>query len=242
MTERGAQQVTRRADHFQLGPSQLRWRGGQLQIDINELSLPLPRRVVGKMTLTPKHLSNQVWPLSASQDHWWGPICTDCNIEVNFDAPHLQWQGHAYWDYNEGRKPINSPRCEFARWDWTRARFADGTSQVVYDIVGRTGAGSSVLALNFDREGVASAAQAPQLQKLPSTAWAVNRRAPVQQGANLATVAHTLEDTPFYCRNVIDTQLCHQRVIAMHESLDVARLSSIWVQGLLPFKMPRRLA
>jgi carotenoid 1,2-hydratase len=50
----------------------------------------------------------------------------------------------------------------------------------------------------------------------------------------------SLEDTPFYSRAVLDATLCGERVVAMHETLDLRRLRSPIVQAMLPWRMPRR--
>lgn len=42
MTERGRRHVSRDAHHFQVGPSQLRWTGQYLELDLNEWSVPIP--------------------------------------------------------------------------------------------------------------------------------------------------------------------------------------------------------
>ena len=55
-----------------------------------------------------------------------------------------------------------------------------------------------------------------------------------------ARVQQTLEDTPFYVRSVLEAGVLGERVTAVHETLDVARLVSVPVQGMLPFRMPRR--
>jgi carotenoid 1,2-hydratase len=240
MTERGAGQVERSAHHFKIGPSQLTWRGGQLVIELNELSLPTIQGVKGQIVLTPLGLSNQLWPLSGSHEHWWGPLATNNKIELKLEQPSLNWRGTAYWDYNEGSRPINDPACEYASWDWTRATFANGSSQVVYDVRAANGQALAPLILDFDISGKAVPVnQAVRFQPLPKTGWRIKRRCPVNT-SEAATVMHTLEDTPFYCRDVVSTVLNNQAVVAMHESLDVARLSSTLVQGMLPFKMPRR--
>jgi carotenoid 1,2-hydratase len=52
-------------------------------------------------------------------------------------------------------------------------------------------------------------------------------------------VVKTLEDTPFYTRSMIETELLGETRISMHESLDLRRFASTWVKCLLPFRMPR---
>ena len=56
MTERGAASVECTANHFQVGPSCLRWTGSCLEIDINEISVPLPQRVRGQVRVYPEAL------------------------------------------------------------------------------------------------------------------------------------------------------------------------------------------
>jgi carotenoid 1,2-hydratase len=53
-------------------------------------------------------------------------------------------------------------------------------------------------------------------------------------------VLSTLEDTPFYVRSLLRTQLLGENVTAVHESLDIPRLVSLPVQLMLPWRMPRR--
>jgi carotenoid 1,2-hydratase len=52
------------------------------------------------------------------------------------------------------------------------------------------------------------------------------------------TVGKTLEDTPFYTRSHL---LDASGNSVMHESLDLGRFSSKWVQRLLPFRMRKIL-
>jgi carotenoid 1,2-hydratase len=54
-------------------------------------------------------------------------------------------------------------------------------------------------------------------------------------------VRQTLEDAPFYSRSLLQTQLLGSPATAIHESLDLDRFASRWVQCLLPFRMPRRI-
>ena len=85
------------------------------------------------------------------------------------------------------------------------------------------------------RESLATGAASP----LPrTTVWRVDRETLVDAGA-AATIEKTLEDTPFYARSLIRTRLAGQEALAMHESLDLNRFRSRWVQCLLPFRMPR---
>lgn len=53
-------------------------------------------------------------------------------------------------------------------------------------------------------------------------------------------VVKTYEDTPFYTRSQLHRMGPQGPEQVMHESLDLRRFGSRWVQTLLPFRMPRR--
>ena len=53
-------------------------------------------------------------------------------------------------------------------------------------------------------------------------------------------VQETLEDAPFYARSMLSSGLLGEKVISMHETLNVPRLTSLMVRMMLPFRMPRR--
>jgi carotenoid 1,2-hydratase len=110
---------------------------------------------------------------------------------------------------------------------------------VLYDVTGRDGSGP-IISLRFDPAGGVEPFEAPPFVKLPSTRWRVERgtRADPQRGAR---VIATLEDTPFYARSVLETNLLGETTTAMHESLCLNRFDSRWVQTLLPFRIPRAL-
>jgi carotenoid 1,2-hydratase len=52
-------------------------------------------------------------------------------------------------------------------------------------------------------------------------------------------VIRTFEDAPFYARTLLETRVSGIAGPAVHESLDLDRFRSLWVQCLLPFRMPR---
>ena len=79
----------------------------------------------------------------------------------------------------------------------------------------------------------------PPRQALPRTGWRIHRVMRNGPGAP-ARVRQTLEDTPFYSRSVLDSNLLGERVVSVHESLSVPRLESLPVKLMLPFRMPRR--
>jgi carotenoid 1,2-hydratase len=100
MTERGQRHCARSARQFTIGPSQLSWDGDCLTIDIDEVCVPIPRRVRGRIKLWPQQLFGYSTPLDVNAQHRWGPLAPSSRIEVELNAPDLKWQGHAYLDSN----------------------------------------------------------------------------------------------------------------------------------------------
>jgi carotenoid 1,2-hydratase len=231
--------VQRDRSSFAVGPSRLRWQGDALEITLDERSAPWPRAVRGVLRLQPRALTTFHAALDARGLHRWGPIAPCARIEVDLQSPALRWQGHAYFDSNEGDEPIE---CGFTRWDWLRTADADGSTAVIYDVQPRDaerGGASRLITRRFSADGSSSDFEALPRQRLaPSAWWRIDRQI---RAAAPPRVVRTLEDTPFYARSLIDLPLSGgERVQAVHETLDVPRLVSPLVQAMLPFRMPRR--
>jgi carotenoid 1,2-hydratase len=52
-------------------------------------------------------------------------------------------------------------------------------------------------------------------------------------------IQEQLEDTPFYQRALVNSELLGQPVRSFHESLSIPRLVSPLVRAMLPWRMPR---
>jgi carotenoid 1,2-hydratase len=251
MTERSQHSVSRDASNFVLGPSALTWRNDCLEINLDEWSLPIPQKMRGKIRVYPKGLSSKLWALDPAGEHTWGPIATQGRVEVELAEPQLQWKGHAYFDQNEGRSPINAKDCAFTEWDWSRALLKDGSTIVTYDVRNKISANDQLLGLQFSADSAAvQDIELSERYKLKRTAWGLRRSIRTPKGVNDPAaksaknstdpaVVKTLEDTPFYSRNIVQTYCFGQAVQTMHETLHVNRLASYLTQGMLPFKMPR---
>ncbi len=233
MTERGARHCSRSAREFTLGPSHVRWEGDALVIDINEVCVPIPRALRGRVRVHPQRLFNFSTPIDRAGRHRWGPIAPSARIEVEFDAPAQRWQGQAYLDSNEGDEPIASSCRE---WDWSRSPMADGSTAVLYDMQHDDGS-DQVLALRFGHDGQVTPFEPPPRRALPTTLWRVPRR---MRSTGPVAVVDQLEDTPFYQRAMVRSELLGESVTSFHETLNVPRLVSPVVQAMLPFRMPRR--
>ena len=240
MTERGLDSVERSAEHLQIGPSGLKWRGGCLEIDLNEVGAPIPKRVLGRVRVYPDALCNYSSALDDEGKHRWGPIAPCARIEVDLVKPGLRWLGNAYLDSNEGDEPITVP---FKTWDWSRARMSDGSTAVIYDVVQTNGA-HTLLAERFSPHGSWSSFEPASLRKkLLPTLWRIDRGARVDVdpfSSGTTYVLETLEDTPFYARSLLQTTLLGEQVTAVHETLKPQRLNRLLILLMLPWRMPRR--
>ena len=236
MTERSKASLRRSASELVVGPSHLHWDGQSLLIELDEIGVPIPQRVRGRIRVWPKGLCSFVTPLDDGRRHRWGPIAPCARVEVEMDKPGARWSGHAYLDSNEGDEPIDRP---FAEWDWSRATLRDGSTAVIYDVQPKPGFGPDrVIARRFHADGRAEPFEAPPRQALPRTAWRMARRMRTEAGEP-ARVEQTLEDTPFYSRSVLSSGLFGERVTAVHETLNVPRVVSTPVRLMLPWRMPR---
>jgi carotenoid 1,2-hydratase len=235
MTERGRRWVHRDRRQFTIGPSRVHWDGQALVVDVDEVAVPLPRPVRGRIKLFPQALCKFVAPLDAVGRHRWGPIGPCSRVEVDFAVPALRWKGHAYLDSNEGDEPIDLP---FKEWDWSRATLADGSTAVIYDVRPKQGP-DRVIAQRFTPDGSALAFEVPGRQPLPPSLWRLPRTIR-SSGAQPAHVLQTLEDTPFYVRSTLNVGMLGERVTALHEALYIPRVVSPAVRLMLPWRMPRR--
>ena len=234
MTERSQHSVRRSEREFIVGPSHLQWDGSSLTIDLDEVCMPIPQRVRGRVRVWPQGLCNFVAPLDDAGRHRWGPIAPCARVEVDMQSPGTRWQGHGYLDSNEGDEPIERP---FREWDWSRATLRDGSTAVIYDVRQKQGA-DRVIAQRFKPDGSSESFEAPARQALPRTRWRIGRSMRSDAGVP-AQVQQTLEDTPFYSRSVLSSGLFGERVTSVHETLNVPRVASSAVRLMLPWRMPR---
>lgn len=235
MTERGRDHVARGERSLRIGPSSLRWHGGTLKIDVDEIGAPLPRRIRGTIRITPSGFAGRSFALDGSGNHVWQPIAPRARIDVRLEKPALNWSGTGYLDSNFGAEPLERG---FSRWSWSRAHMSED-SVVLYDAQRRDGS-AAAMALRFAPDGAVRMLPPPPPAQLPSTAWRLARPSRADAGHSIRLV-ETLEDTPFYARSRIETQLYGERGDIFHESLDLDRFASPIVRAMLPFRMPRRL-
>jgi carotenoid 1,2-hydratase len=198
------------------------------------VTVPWPSRIRGQVRLHPNALTHYSANLDSQGQHRWHPISPCARVDVKLQSPALRWSGAGYFDRNEGTVPLES---SLVSWDWSRTQLREGTA-VIYDVTPRYGR-SVALALHFDRLGRACDLISPPLVQLPRSKWGIRRS--VRAGDGQAEVLRTVEDTPFYARSLLSSRFLGEQVKSIHESLDLDRFSKLWVQAMLPFRMPRSL-
>ncbi len=233
MTERGRSALSRSASVLQIGRSAMSLDGDALTLAIDEIGVPVPLRLRGRIRLFPQAPAAATYKIDGGARHLWQPIAPSARVEVEMSDPQLRWSGHGYFDHNRGSAPIED---DFSRWTWARLRLSGG-SAILYDTTPRTG-GDVSLALRFGADGEAMPFDPPPFVPLRPTGWRIARRMRSEDAGEVT--ARTLEDTPFYARSVIRSQLCGEVASGMHESLSLDRFAKKWVQLMLPFRMPRR--
>ena len=92
-------------------------------------------------------------------------------------------------------------------------------------------------AIRFNAQGLPEEAELPQMAELPRSKWGIERRTRSEIG--LSRVQRAWEDTPFYSRAELTSQLYGEQVVAVQESLDMRRFANPIVQFMLPYRMPR---
>jgi carotenoid 1,2-hydratase len=213
------------------GRSSVSVKGNELRVIVDERTAPLGRRLCGEVKVYAAASNDEAFFLDQGHQHQWQPIVPGGQVVVEFEKPQIQWQGHAYVDTNNGRRPLES---DFRRWDWSRYLAGDQT-RILYkteDLAGE----SRCLSLSFDQDARVSNIDAPREVELPRTGWGVERR--MQHDADVRVIK-TLEDTPFYARSMLGLSAGDNELTAMHESLTLERFRKTWVRTLLPFRMPR---
>ena len=231
MTERGRAAVQRDARTLRIGPSALHWHGDTLTIDIDEVGVPWPARLRGRVTLRAAQCFGEAFGLAPG--HRWQPIAPAARVEVALGP--VRWSGPGYLDANSGAAPLESA---FRRWDWSRALLPNGDAIVLYDLDRHHG-GAFRLGLRLRADGRIASIETPPSAALPRTAWRLARSAHADRGTPIQSL-QTLTDAPFYARSLMRTCWLGEPVTVMHESLSLTRFDSAWVQAMLPFRMPRR--
>jgi carotenoid 1,2-hydratase len=231
MTECGQPSVSRVASTFTVGDSSMRWDKDALEIQIDERCSPLPFRLRGQITVRPVALHAAPVMLSERGQHFWQAVAPEARVDVRLELPRINWSGFAYHDMNWGDEPLERG---FREWTWARANTQAGT-RVIYDATLRNG-DRNMFGIEFSGEAQHDCS-VPDLHQLPKAFWRMQRPVRSEKPPRLIS---TLEDAPFYTRNLVALELDGAPCEAVHESLSLDRFAHPVTQRMLPFKMLRR--
>lgn len=230
LSEYGPGEVGRTRESFHVGRSHMRWEGDRLVVRFDERTAVLRQRVTGEVRLYPSAFPDQAFAIDSRGLHTWWPVAPHAHVEAELSAPGLRFRGTGYHDSNFGDEPLEAA---FVDWNWSRAALPDRTA-VLYDAC-RSDGSTLQLGRVFHADGRAEPLIAPRVVELGRTRWWIPRTTRTD-GAR-ADVVRTLEDTPFYARTELSTQIARTPVKAVHESLSLSRFCSPLVQSMLPFRI-----
>lgn len=223
--------VDRTADSLSVSGTTARWVGGVLEVCFDERRAPFGQRLRGRVRLHPATTFDACRTLDPRGAHRWWPVAPVAHAEVELDAPRLRFRGHAYHDVNWGDEGLE---VAFRRWDWSRASGA-GATRILYDVDLADG-GHARWGRVFRADGTVVESDPPIRERLPRGLWQVEQAVRTERPGSVRRV-RSLEDTPFYTRNWLETSFEGRPVATVHESLDMGRFEAEWVRFLLPFRM-----
>lgn len=233
MTDRGKSALHQTADRIDIGPSHVRWENGKLVLSINEMSWPHCQKIKGDIIIEPSAMTKIEVPLKADGTHIWRPFAPTSAIKVRLNRQGWNWDGHGYFDANFGTAALED---DFDYWTWARLPHGDGTV-CFYDVLDRQGQATEA-AIRFDDLGNASFFEAPPKQDMRRSLWLLKREARGDNGFRPRQVKQML-DAPFYCRSAIEADIEGERVVGVHEALDLRRFASAFLKPMLAVKVPR---
>jgi len=233
MTERGERAVRQTPTRFQVGPSALEWRNGELVIDVDEISNPVISRLRGQVRVRPTGLTGVEAPLHPEGTHVWRPFAPTARIEVDLGRDQWRWTGHGYFDANFGTRALEA---DFSYWTWARLPLRGGTT-TLYDAARRDGS-TLTLAVHFGADGRPHLVDMPPMAPMRRSLWAVRRETRADPGARPRQVKPML-DAPFYSRSMISTRINGEETIGVHEALDLDRFASPLLKPMLAMRVPR---
>ncbi len=234
MTDRGRAALRRDGHSLTIGPSQVRWTGHELVVDIDEWgALPLVTPVRGRVTLTPVAVTDVEVALTPDNRHLWRPFAPTAHIDVALNGG-VKWQGHGYFDANFGNRALEA---DFSTWTWGRFPVSNG-AVCLYDARRLDGTTLS-LGLHIAADGTATEVTPPPLTRLARTPFLLGRETRADPGYR-PRQAMRLFEAPFYNRSLVRTKLFGEETVGMHEALDLRRFRQPWMKPLLAVRVPRR--
>ena len=223
---------------FQINQSKWQQSNDEITITINEITKAffqrMSNKIVGQVQLKLPRRFHHEMNLDHDGKHKWMAVAPSAEVIVNLEQPNLSFRGQAYHDSNWGDEPLENA---FKSWTWSRAELSEGTC-VLYDIHEHE-KNENPRALFFSHQGTVEELNQNLVSScLPSGFWGVQRPNRADQ-SGFAHLHKSLVDSPFYTRDLVNTELMGEKTLAMYESLDLHRFKQPWVRFLLPFRIRR---
>ncbi|MFN7700763.1 MAG: carotenoid 1,2-hydratase [Deltaproteobacteria bacterium] len=233
LAERPQRSGTARPGRLELGPSAMEWESGRLVVTLDERTTPLAgfrRPVRGRVVFHPDTVCAEPLFLDAAREHRWWPIAPRGWVEVDLAEPGLRFAAHGYLDANLGLSPLDR---SFDHWCWSRGRVRDGAI-ITYDATLADGSRAH-RALRVARDGACSPLEGLVRSSMGLTSWGIPRHV-ATDGARPSRL-RSLEDGPFYAREVWQAELAGERTVVVHETLSGRRLRRSWVKLCTGYRM-----
>ena len=234
--ERSQPRSSASPNRLELGRSSLEWIGGRLVATLDERTTPLDllgvrrrRPVRGRVVFHPETVCGTPIDLDPAGEHRWWPMAPVGWVEVDLTEPRLKFAAYGYLDANRGSTPLDR---SFDRWCWARARTRAG-AVIAYDVTLSDGA-STQCAFRIGNAGTCDPVELVR-SPLGRTGWGIPQHA-ATQGPPPVRV-RTLEDGPFYAREVQRALIGGERTTVLHETLSARRLRQSWVQFCTGYRM-----
>jgi carotenoid 1,2-hydratase len=212
-----------------------------LSLHVDDVEPWTQRRVSGQIRIEAAWRVAPAIDLASNGQHHWYPVAPASRASVEFERPDLRFEGVAYHDMNQGERALED---DFVEWDWSRLTpkgAGHERGRISYDVVTREVPDAHHRrAFGFGPDGlVALDTTGTELPVEGKGFWGVHRKPVVDEGAS-ATHLRALEDSPFYTRSVIETQLGGEPYVGVHEALRMDRFVAPLTQAMLPFRIRRR--
>jgi carotenoid 1,2-hydratase len=233
LTESFAHAVERNPTELRIGSSWVRSTGSELIFELDEFESPFGQRLRGQIRVEMPSVFGARVALTASGQHTWQPVAPLARAQVVLREPNCQFDGDAYVDTNAGTEPLEAG---FRSWSWSRALLASGASVISYAAVDHANTASHIHLVAKQGGGAFGPVAGLTEQPLGRSSFGLARYLHADPGARVHA-CKLLENSPFYARTRLRTQILGVPALVVHEQVSLTRFIAPWVQFLLPFRM-----
>ncbi len=233
LTERAIRPAARDATSLAVGRSSLRWTAGELRVDVDEASPWTRAPLRGRLTFTPEADPQEPSTLDGEGRHMWWPVAPRGTLEVCLQEPDVRFRATGYHDANAGSEALHRAVSD---WTWSRFHLPRGSTIVTYAVKRADG----TRATRMLRLGPAGPEPGARFVTgdLARSRWGLAREAWAGD-AGPPRLVQSLEDGPFYARQLVEVQGEGRRIRGLSETLSAARLATEAGRFFLGFRQRR---